>query len=321
MIGRICGTGSCLPRTVWTNDKLETFVDTSSQWIQERTGICERHIAEEDETTAYLASEAAKNALLNSGLKAEDIDLILAATISPGRVMPGVACEVQKNIGAEYATCFDLNAACTGFLFALNTAQAYIAQGIYRNAIVIGAENLSNLTNWNDRGTCILFGDGAGAVVVKGETEGLYEQVTHSIGEKGEVLTLTDRNQKKYETFPDAPETYMQMDGKAVFQFAVTKVPEAVREVLEKAGIKKEEVSYYVLHQANERIILSAAKRLGESMEKFPVNMKKYGNTSSASIPILLDELNKKGAFKRGDNIVLSGFGAGLSYGASILKW
>lgn len=321
MIGRICGTGSCLPRTVWTNEKLETLVDTSGQWIQERTGICERHIAEEDETTSYLASEAAKNALLDSGLKAEDIDLILAATISPGRVMPGVACEVQKNIGAEYATCFDVNAACTGFLFALNTAQAYIAQGIYKNALVIGAENLSNLTNWKDRGTCILFGDGAGAVVVKGESEGLYEQVTHSIGEKGGVLTLTDRNQKKYEAFSNAPETYMQMDGRAVFQFAVTKVPEAVREVLEKAGIKKEEVSFYILHQANERIIFSAAKRLGESMEKFPVNMKKYGNTSSASIPILLDELNKKGAFKRGDNIVLSGFGAGLSYGASILKW
>lgn len=321
MIGRICGTGSCLPRTVWTNEKLETLVDTSGQWIQERTGICERHIAEEDETTSYLASEAAKNALLDSGLKAEDIDLILAATISPGRVMPGVACEVQKNIGAEYATCFDVNAACTGFLFALNTVQAYIAQGIYKNALVIGSENLSNLTNWKDRGTCILFGDGAGAVVVKGESEGLYEQVTHSIGEKGGVLTLADRNQKKYEAFPNAPETYMQMDGRAVFQFAVTKVPEAVREVLEKAGIKKEEVSFYILHQANERIILSAAKRLGESMEKFPVNMKKYGNTSSASIPILLDELNKKGAFKRGDNIVLSGFGAGLSYGASILKW
>lgn len=321
MIGRICGTGSCIPKTVWSNEKLEELVDTSSQWIQERTGICERHIAEEEETTAYLASEAAKEALLDSGLKPQEIDLIIAATISPGRVMPGVACEVQKNIGAQNATCFDLNAACTGFLFALNTAQAYIAQGIYKNAIVTGAENLSNLTNWKDRGTCILFGDGAGAVVVKGETEGLYEQVTHSIGEKGEVLTLTDRNQKKYETFPDAPETYMQMDGKAVFQFAVTKVPEAVREVLEKAGIKKEEVSYYVLHQANERIILSAAKRLGESMEKFPVNTKKYRNTSSASIPILLDELNKKGAFRRGDNIVLSGFGAGLSYGASILKW
>lgn len=321
MVGRICGTGSCLPRTVWTNEKLEELVDTSGQWIEERTGICERHIAEEEETTAYLASEAAKEAVLDSGLKAQDIDLILVATISPGRVMPGVACEVQKNIGASNATCFDLNAACTGFLFALNTAQAYIAQGIYKNALVIGAENLSNLTNWKDRGTCILFGDGAGAVVVKGETEGLYEQVTHSIGEKGEVLTLTDRNQKQYEASPNAPETYMQMDGKAVFQFAITKVPEAVREVLEKAGIKKEEVSFYILHQANERIILSAAKRLGESMEKFPVNMKKYGNTSSASIPILLDELNKKGAFKRGENIVLSGFGAGLSYGASILKW
>ena len=230
-----------LPRTVWTNEKLEELVDTSGQWIEERTGICERHIAEEEETTAYLASEAAREALLDSGVKRAGYAIQSPwAPFHRGRVMPGVACEVQKNIGAKNATCFDLNAACTGFLFALNTAQAYIAQGIYKNALVIGAENLSNLTNWKDRGTCILFGDGAGAVVVKGEKEGLYEQVTRSIGEKGGVLTLTDRNQKKYEAFPNAPETYMQMDGKAVFQFAVTKVPEAVREGSgKKQGLKR----------------------------------------------------------------------------------
>lgn len=321
MTGRICGTGSCLPETVWTNKKLEELVETTGQWIQERTGICERRIAGEEETTSYLASKAAENALSDGKIKAEEIELILAATVSPGRIMPGVACEVQRNIGAENATCFDLNAACTGFLFALNTAQAYISQGIYKNALVIGAETLSNLTNWQDRGTCILFGDGAGAVALQGEKEGFYEQVTHSIGTKGDVLTLTDRNQRKYEKILNAPETYMQMDGRAVFQFAVTKVPEAVQEVLEKAGFTKEQISYYILHQANARIISSAAKRLGENTEKFPVNMEKYGNTSSASIPILLDELNKKGALKRGDNIILSGFGAGLSYGASILKW
>ncbi len=321
MVGKICGTGSCLPQMIWGNEKLEEMVDTSDQWIQERTGICRRHIASEEETTAYLASKAAKKALHDAGMSPEEIELILVATISPGNIMPGIACEVQKNIGAENATCFNLNAACTGFLFALNTAQAYIAQGIYKNAIVIGAETLSNLTDWKDRSTSILFGDGAGAVVLKSVDEGTYIQVSRSIGNKGHVLTLTNRNQKKYEQNPLAEETYMRMDGKAVFQFAVTKVPEMISEVLEKAKMSKEEITWYILHQANARIIGSVARRLGENKEKFPMNIENYGNTSSASIPILLDELNKKGALKQGEWLVLAGFGAGLSCGASILKW
>lgn len=321
MIGRICGTGSCIPESVWDNSKLSEMVETSDEWIRERTGVARRHIAEQGETTAYLASEAAKKALQDAGIGAEEVELLIVATISPGAVMPSTSCEVQKNIGALNATCFDLNAACTGFLFALNTAQAYIGQGICKTAVVVGAETLSQLTNWEDRSTCILFGDGAGAVVLKAQENGRFVQVTHSMGDKGDVLTLASRNQKQYENSPKAPETYMQMDGKEVFKFAVSRVPEAVNELLEKVQMRTEQIDYFLLHQANERIVRSVAKRLKEDMSKFPINMEEYGNTSSASIPILLDELNKRGVLARGQKLILSGFGAGLSYGASLIEW
>lgn len=321
MTGKICGTGSCVPKAVWDNHKLAELVDTSDEWIRERTGVVRRHIAAEEETTAYLASKAAGAALQNAGIRAEEVDLIITATVSPGNLMPGISCEVQKNIGAGNATCFDLNAACTGFLFALNTAQAYIAQGIYQTVLIVGAETLSNLTNWQDRSTCILFGDGAGAAVLMAEETGRFAQVTHSIGEKGSVLTCTSRNQKKYENSPKAPETYMQMDGREVFKFAVSKVPEAIEELLQKEQMDMGRIDHFILHQANERIVRSVAKRLKADLEKFPINMEEYGNTSSASIPILLDELNRKGSLKRGERIIFSGFGAGLSYGASLIKW
>lgn len=321
MIGRICGTGSYIPKQVWDNDRLSRMVDTNDEWIRERTGVARRHIAQGEETTSYLAAEAAKAALADAGTKAEEIDLILVATISPEAVMPSTSCEVQKRIGAVNATCFDLNAACTGFLFALNTAQAYMGQGIYRTVLVVGAECLSNLTNWQDRSTCILFGDGAGAVVLKAGEEGRYAQVTHSVGKDGGVLTCKSRNQKKYEDEPKAEETYMQMDGREVFKFAVSKVPEVIRELLEREEVPAEEISYFLLHQANERIVRSVAKRLKEDNAKFPVNMEEYGNTSSASIPILLDEMNRAGKLSKGELIVLAGFGAGLSYGASLIRW
>ncbi|WP_373212085.1 beta-ketoacyl-ACP synthase III [Ruminococcus sp. 5_1_39BFAA] len=321
MVGKIIGTGSYIPEQVWENEKLSQMVDTNDEWIRERTGIARRHIAGNREPTVYMAAEAAKAALDNAGIRAEEVDLILVATISPGEIMPCTACGVQERIGASRATCFDLSSACTGFLFALNTAQAYLGMGIYRTALVIGAERLSNLTNWKDRGTCILFGDGAGAAVLQASPEGFYVQVTHSTGEKGSVLTCTSRNQEKYEDIPAAAETYMQMDGKEVFKFAVSREPEVIRELLEQSGKKQEEIRYYLLHQANERIVKSVAKRLGESMEKFPMNISQYGNTSSASIPILMDEQNRKGAFSSGDFLVLSGFGGGLSYGASLLRW
>ena len=317
MLGKICGTGSYTPKKIVDNHDLAKIVETNDEWIQERTGIVRRHIIE-DETTVTMAAQAAKRALEDAKIEANEIDLILLSTISSEVVLPCAACEVQKLIGAKNATCFDLNAACAGFLFAYNTAQAYMAQGIYKTVLVIGSESLSNLVNWQDRGTCILFGDGAGAALLKAEEGDLQPMITHSAGEKGEALTCKNNaansNIKK-------EDTYMQMDGQAVFKFAVRSVPSCIEELLEKAKMKKEEITHFILHQANLRIVEAVAKRLKQPMEKFPVNLTEYGNTSSASIPILLDELNKKNVFKKGDKIVLAGFGAGLSWGASLLVW
>ena len=321
MTGKICGTGSWAPLKVWDNNDLARMVDTSDEWIRERTGVVQRHIAEENEDTVTMASRAAQRALEDADIKAEEIDLIIVATISPTEIMPCVACRVQEKLGAEKATCFDLNGACTGSLLALNTAQAYLSQGIYQTALVIGAEKLSGLTDWTDRGTCILFGDGAGAVVLKAEESGRYAQVTQSIGKKGGALTLRSRNQIQYETDPKAKETYIQMNGKEVFTFAVSKVPEAVKNLLSREKVPCEDIRYYLLHQANERIIRSAARRIGEDISKFPMNMDEYGNTSSASLLILLDEVKKSGKLQRGDKLVLAGFGGGLTYGASLIEY
>lgn len=321
MTGKICGTGSWAPPKVWDNNDLARMVDTSDEWIRERTGVVQRHIAEENEDTVTMASRAAQRALEDADIKAEEIDLIIVATISPTEIMPCVACGVQEKLGAENATCFDLNGACTGSLLALNTAQAYLSQGIYQTALVIGAEKLSALTDWTDRGTCILFGDGAGAVVLKAEESGRYAQVTQSIGKKGGALTLRSRNQIQYETDPKAKETYIQMNGKEVFTFAVSKVPEAVKNLLSREKVPCEDIRYYLLHQANERIIRSAARRIGEDISKFPMNMDEYGNTSSASLLILLDEVKKSGKLQRGDKLVLAGFGGGLTYGASLIEY
>lgn len=321
MTGKICGTSSWVPPKVWDNNDLARMVDTSDEWIRERTGVVQRHIAEENEDTVTMASRAAQRALEDADIKAEEIDLIIVATISPTEIMPCVACGVQEKLGAEKATCFDLNGACTGSLLALNTAQAYLSQGIYQTALVIGAEKLSALTDWTDRGTCILFGDGAGAVVLKAEESGRYAQVTQSIGKKGGALTLRSRNQIQYETDPKAKETYIQMNGKEVFTFAVSKVPEAVKNLLSREKVPCEDIRYYLLHQANERIIRSAARRIGEDISKFPMNMDEYGNTSSASLLILLDEVKKSGKLQRGDKLVLAGFGGGLTYGASLIEY
>ena len=321
MTGKICGTGSWAPDKVWDNNDLAQMVETSDEWIRERTGVVQRHIAEENEDTVTMASRAAQRALEDADIKAEEIDLIIVATISPTEIMPCVACRVQEKLGAEKATCFDLNGACTGSLLALNTAQAYLSQGIYQTALVIGAEKLSALTDWTDRGTCILFGDGAGAVVLKAEESGRYAQVTQSIGKKGGALTLRSRNQIQYETDPKAKETYIQMNGKEVFTFAVSKVPEAVKNLLSREKVPCEDIRYYLLHQANERIIRSAARRIGEDISKFPMNMDEYGNTSSASLLILRDEVKKSGKLQRGDKLILAGFGGGLTYGASLIEY
>ena len=319
MTGVICGTGSYIPVHTMDNNDIAQLVETNDEWIRERTGVVKRHIIQE-ETTVSMAADAARKALENGNVSAEEVDLILVSTISSNVILPCAACEVQKAIGAVNATCFDLSAACTGFVFAYNTAVAYLASGMYRTVLIIGSESLSNLTNWKDRGTCILFGDGAGAAVVKAAEGKLYRAVTHSDGFKGEALTCTSRHNRNWEEIP-LEETYMQMDGQAVFKFAVKRVPEAVKEVLEKNNMTAEEIDYFVLHQANKRIVEAVAKRLDVSIDKFPMNLQEYGNTSSASIPILLDEMSRDGRLKKGQKIILAGFGAGLSWGATILEW
>ena len=308
MTGKICGTGAYIPEKILDNEALSKLVDTSDEWIRSRTGIRRRHIAGEKETVAFMAGEAAKAALQNAKLNGSAVELILVATMSAEEAMPGVAARVQQTIGAKGAASFDINSACTGFLAALNAAQTYIEAGIYKTVLVVGAEKLSSLVDWNDRNSCILFGDGAGAVVLKADPEGLYVQVSHSEGEKGQALTAPKNG-------------FLQMDGRAVFEFAVSRVPEVIREVLKKAGIEKEEVDFYLLHQANRRIISAAVKRLGLEEERFPMNMEEYGNTSAASIPILLYEENRRGKLKKDSLLVLSGFGGGLTYGASLLRW
>ena len=326
MSGIICGTGSYVPPYSMDNNDIAKLVETSDEWIRERTGVVRRHIIQE-ETTVSMAARAGQSALENAGVRPEEVDLILVSTISSNVILPCAACEVQRELGAVNATCFDLNAACTGFLLGYNTAAAYLAAGVYQTALVIGSESLSNLTNWKDRSTCILFGDGAGAAVIQRGEGRHYLPVTHSNGAKGGALTCKSRHDhngltrhQEVETLAD-PEYFMQMDGQAVFKFAVRSVPQAVEEVLEANRVKKEEISCYILHQANRRIVEAVAKRLGEPLEKFPMNLQEYGNTSSASIPILLDEQNRSGKLKKGDRIVLAGFGAGLSWGASILDW
>ena len=229
-------------------------------------------------------------------------------------MIPSTACEVQKELGAVNATCFDISAACSGFVYAYNTAQAYIAAGMYQNILVIGSETLSGIVNWKDRGSCILFGDGAGAAVICAEEGEIFPAVTHSDGAKGQVLACESRQQKNWQDKENEKQTYVSMDGQAVFKFAVKKMPEVIGELLQKADLTEKDIDLFVLHQANLRIIESVAKRMKTDLAKFPVNIEGYGNTSSASIPILLDELNKTGRFHKGQKIVLCGFGAGLTW-------
>lgn len=311
----ICGTGSAIPRYRMDNFELSRKVDTSDEWIRERTGIIARHIAKE-ETTVSLAMEAAHRALSDAGVRPEEIELLLVSTISSNVILPCCACEVQKSIGAVNATCFDLSAACSGFVFAYNTAQVYLQTGVYKTALIIGSECLSGLTDWGDRSTCILFGDGAGAAVLKAEEGNAFLPVTHSDGNKGEALTCSSIYHNS-----QVKDSWMKMDGQAVFKFAVRRVPEVIREVLVKNRIYQEEVDWFILHQANRRIVEAVARHLREPLDKFPINLQEYGNTSSASIPILMDEMKKKGELRPGQKIILAGFGAGLSWCATLMEW
>lgn len=321
MAVKIIGTGSALPRKTVTNDDLAQLVDTSDEWIRERTGIGGRHIST-GETVVSLAAEACEKALESAGRNASGVDMLLVATCTPEVGIPCAACQVQSLLGAAHAVAFDLNAACAGFLFALNTAYAYIEAGIYENALVVGSEVLSKIIDWTDRGTCVLFGDGAGAVLVeRSEQPGILGFVQHSDGTKGEVLKCESRQLKNPYVSMPFNNPFVKMDGREVFAFAVRQVPASIREVLEQVQLAPDDVDLYVLHQANRRILEGIAKRLTVDMGKFPMNLDRVGNMSSAAIPVLLDELNRDGQLREGMTLVLSGFGAGLTYGACVLKW
>ena len=319
MFVKIAGTGSFLPERVVDNFEIARMVDTSDEWIQTRTGIRTRHIAT-DETVAGMATEAAKRAVENAGITPEEIDLIIVSTVSAEQSLPCVACEVQKALGAKGAAALDVNSACSGFITGYQMAAGQIKAGLAKTALVIGSECLSNYVDRTDRGTCILFGDGAGAAILKADCapEDLrIPCVLHADGSKGDSLTCSLGHGKNKVPYDE----YYRMDGRAIFKFAVKKVPEVIHEVLDLSGHTVEEIDYFILHQANKRIIDAIAKRLRQDESKFPMNIMDNGNISSACIPMLLDDMNRKGLLKPGMKLVLAGFGAGLTWGGFYLEW
>lgn len=317
---RILGTGSFLPEKLVTNDDLAKVMDTSDEWISSRTGIRSRHISVKD-TTSSMAVKAAKRALENSKTAPEELDHIFVATLSGDHATPSTSCDVQKGIGAVNAVCMDINAACSGFVYALSTALAYAKAGMGKKMLVMGVETLSKLMNWEDRSTCVLFGDGAGCAIVEADPSGVVHVDAGSDGFKGNVLQCEERHLNNLIIKDDRPMQQVSMDGPEVFKFAVRIVPKSIGKVLDEAGVSKEEVKYFVLHQANRRILEAAAKRLKQPIDKFPMNVDRCANTSSATVPILLDEMNRKGMLKRGDKIVMCGFGGGLTWGSVYLEW
>jgi 3-oxoacyl-[acyl-carrier-protein] synthase-3 len=317
---RILGTGSCLAKREVSNDELAQYVDTSDEWISTRTGIRNRRIAVE-ETTTSMAAEASLKALDMAQKQAEDVELIILATVTPDYYTPSGACQVQALIGADKAIAFDINAACSGFVFALNVAKMYIETGYVSNALVIGAETLSKIMDWNDRGTCVLFGDGAGAAYLEESDTGIISIVQGSIGKKGMVLNCESRKTSNILAGDNIKPDFLHMDGQEVYKFAVRQCPKCLLEALDEAGMTADDVDYFVLHQANVRIIESVAKRLKAPLDKFPTTLDYTGNMSAASVPVLLDQLVREKGLKRGDKIAVSAFGAGLTYGAAVIEW
>ena len=323
----ILGTGAYAPRRVMTNDDLAQSMDTSDEWILTRTGIRERRIAGPGENTSDMGVQAAQRALDDAGLKAADIDLLVVATVTPDMQMPAAACLIQHKLGVpSKAACFDLNAACTGFIYALDTACAMLSSGRYQRALVIGVEKLSSIIDWKDRTTCVLFGDGAGAAVIGVSPQpgiGLLGTRLGSMGESADLLCIPNGNGCSPDT-PDAPAPanhFMRMKGKEVFKLAVRVMDEAARDILEQQHVRADQIALVIPHQANLRIIEAISDYLELPMERFFVNVDRYGNTSAASIPIALDEARRAGRIKPGDLTLLVAFGAGLTYGSALIRW
>jgi 3-oxoacyl-[acyl-carrier-protein] synthase-3 len=317
MYSRIVATGSYLPKKVLTNRDLETMVETSDEWIYTRTGIRERHIAADGETTSDLALQASRRALEMAGIDAQEIDLIIVATTTPDMVFPSTACILQEKLGIKNGCpAFDMQAVCSGFVYALATANQFIRGGQSKCALVVGAETMSRILDWNDRGTCVLFGDGAGAVILKASDEpGVISTHLHADGSYGKLLTagscLAGGNGKPF----------VVMDGGGVFKFAVNVLDSIVEETLAANQMEKSDVTWLVPHQANIRIIQATAKKLGMSMDNVVVTVDKHGNTSAASIPLALDTAVRDGRIKRGDTLLMEGVGGGFTWGSALVRW
>ncbi len=326
----ITGLGIHLPERVLTNAELEKMVDTSDEWIKSRSGIQERRITDPGLSTSDLAVAAGTQALLDAGVRPEDVDLIIVATISPDMYFPATACIVQDKIGAVRAAAFDLEAGCSGFVYALAVGSQFIKSGLYNTVLVIGAEALSKIIDWEDRNTCVLFGDGAGAAVLQEVAAG-YGILSIELGSDGagaELLKMPARGSGcdgeaaafNVKVIPEKLD-YLEMVGREVYKFAVKIIGTSAIQAVVGAGLKAEDIDCFIPHQANIRIIEAAAKRLGVSMDRVYVNVQKYGNTSAASIPVALFEAVHQGRIKKGDNIVIVGFGAGLTWGSSVIRW
>lgn len=322
---KVAGVGAHVPSHVMTNADLEKIVDTSDEWIMERTGIRERRIAGKDEAASDLAIEAARSCLQNAGVQASEVDLIVVASASPDHLFPATACIVQAALGAAGSAAFDMEIGCSGFIYAMATGAQYVASGVYEKVLVVGSEALSKLTDWNDRNTCCLFGDGAGAVLlVPGqEGEGILAFTLGADGASSSLLTLPAGGSRIPAGLDTVSEGlhYIHMEGKAVFKFAVKIMAKAVSDVLKKCGREPGDIGLLIPHQANIRIIESACERFKIPMEKVMVNIGQYGNTSSASVPLALFEAVRDGRVKKGQLIVLVAFGAGLSWGSMALIW
>jgi 3-oxoacyl-[acyl-carrier-protein] synthase-3 len=316
------GCGSYLPERVVTNEELSNSVETTDEWIRQRTGICQRHIAAEGEFTSHLAIKASQRALDHAGLKASDLDLIVLATATPDQTFPATATRVQAALGMTKGAAFDVQAVCAGFVYGVSVADSLIKNGLASTALVIGAETFSRILDWDDRGTCVLFGDGAGAIVLRGEQgngtssdRGILANALHSDGRHHDILYVDGG--------PSSTRTtgFLRMEGKEVFKHAVVNMAAVVGEVLEKAGLEAKDIDWLVPHQANKRIIDGTGRKLGLPPERVVVTVDKHANTSAASIPLALDVAVKDGRIKKGDLLLLEGIGGGLSWGASLVRW
>ncbi len=318
---RIAGTGAYLPAKILTNADLEKMVDTTDQWIVERTGIHERHIAAADETTCDLAEIAAQQAIAAAEIDASDIDLIIVATTTPDRIFPSTACMLQERLGIHGCPAFDIQAVCTGFIYALSVADKFIRTGSAKRALVVGAETLSRITDWTDRGTCILFGDGAGAVILEASDEpGILSTHLHADGKYQDLLSVEAGVSQGYDALQEG-NAYIQMQGSEVFKVAVNTLDQIADETLTANHMEKSELDWLIPHQANIRIIAATAKKLKLPMERVIVTVGEHGNTSAASIPLALDVAVRDGRIQRGDTLLLEGFGSGFTWGSALLKY